>query len=75
MPIKVLQVENHEGNMVFVNTAEAVVCMSNQENDEGMQIGCAAVNAVDEIEDGCDAVIDNCDAVVDNCDAVVDNVM
>ena len=43
MPIKVLQVENHEGNMVFVNTAEAVVCMSNQENDEGMQIGCAAV--------------------------------
>ena len=38
MPIKVLQVENHEGNMVFVNTAEAVVCMSNQENDEGMQI-------------------------------------
>lgn len=64
--------ENHEGNMVFVNTAEAVVCMSNQENGEGMQIGCAAVNAVNEIEDGCDAVV-NCDAVVDNWDAVVDN--
>ena len=37
-----------------------------------MQIGCAAVNAVDEIEDGCDATV-NCDSVVDNCDAVVDN--
>ena len=53
--------------------------MSNQENDEGMQLGCVAVNAVDKIEDGCDAVvncnsaIDNCDAVVDNCDPVVDN--
>ena len=37
-----------------------------------MQIGCAAVNAVDETEDGCDAVV-NCDSVIDNCDAVVDN--
>ena len=38
--------------------------------NEGMQIGCAAVNAVDEIEDGRDAVV-NCDSVVGNCGAVV----
>ncbi len=70
MPIEVLQVENDEGNMVFVDTTVAVTCTTNQEHEEGNKIGCADVIAVDEPGHGCDAVVDNGDAVVGNCDAV-----
>ena len=74
MPVKVLQVENAEGNMVFMDT--------NQER-EGMEVGCAGraivgqgctpesedVGVVDESVVGCDTVV-GCDAEL-GCDAVV----